>query len=461
MKITVLNGSPKGDMSVTIQYVNYIKKKFPMHELSTINIAQNISKIESDPEKFNSIINEIDKSDGVIWAFPLYIFVVSAQYKRFIELIFERNAQYAFKGKYAAVIATSVKIFDNTAINYMNAICDDLDMNYVDYFSSHMDGLLNEDVRKKLISFAGNFFSSIADHRFTLKNFSTIKYSPIQYVSEVRHEKIDTCNKKITVIADSLDSSNLNSMMSKLVACFSENIEVVVLKDIDIKGGCLGCLKCGYNYECAYTGKDQFIEFFNDKIKKSDIIIFAGAIVDRYLSSTWKRFFDRSFFNTHTPVLIDKQIGFIISGPLRQIPNLSQIMDSYSQWQMANLVGFVTDEYESGREIDEQIFSFANNLVDCAVNGYRRPNNFLGVGGWKILRDEVWGRIRFPFIADHKAYETLEIYNDFPQKKYDSKQLDELVLFMTNSEDTRKVKYNQIKNSMVKPLNDIINNPDI
>ena len=29
MKITILNGSPKGDLSATLQYVNYIHKKIP------------------------------------------------------------------------------------------------------------------------------------------------------------------------------------------------------------------------------------------------------------------------------------------------------------------------------------------------------------------------------------------------------------------------------------------------
>lgn len=460
MKIIVLNGSPKGDMSVTMQYINYIKKKFPMHELSTINIAQSINKIESDTEKFNSIINEIDKSDGVIWAFPLYIFVVCAQYKRFIELIFERNAQYAFKGKYASIVATSVKLYDNTAINYVNAICDDLEMKFVNYFSPHMDDLHKEDVRNKLEIFADQFFNSIKDCHFTYKNFDPIKYQPIKYISEISHQKINTYNKKITVVADSLDNSNLNGMINKFISCFSKEIEVVALKDIEMKGGCLGCLKCGYNFECAYTGKDQFIEFFNEKIKKSDVIIFAGTIFDRYLSSTWKMFFDRAFFNTHTPVLIDKQIGFIISGPLRQVPNLNQIMDIYSQWQMANLVGFATDEYEASKQIDEQIFSFANNLICCAVTGYRKPNNFLGVGGWKILRDEIWGPIRFPFKADHKAYKALGIYRDFPQKNYKIRFMNLALSVMVKFKKIRNEAYNQVKPSMIKGLKKIVDSTE-
>ena len=44
-----------------------------------------------------------------------------------------------------------------------------------------------------------------------------------------------------------------------------------------------------------------YIEFYNAKVRQADILVFAGAIRDRYLSSTWKTFFDRSFFNTHTP----------------------------------------------------------------------------------------------------------------------------------------------------------------
>ena len=36
MRILVLNGSPKGATSVTMQYVQYIQKMFPQHELSTV-----------------------------------------------------------------------------------------------------------------------------------------------------------------------------------------------------------------------------------------------------------------------------------------------------------------------------------------------------------------------------------------------------------------------------------------
>ena len=91
MKIVVLNGSPKGVLSITLQYVRFLEKKYPQHAFQVFNMAHDIRKIESDETLFGAIIDAIKEADGVLWAFPLYYFLVSAQYKRFVELIWERN----------------------------------------------------------------------------------------------------------------------------------------------------------------------------------------------------------------------------------------------------------------------------------------------------------------------------------------------------------------------------------
>ena len=59
MKITVLNGSPKGDTSVTMQYVHYMQNTFPQHELEIVNVAQRIRKIERDAETWETIVDQI------------------------------------------------------------------------------------------------------------------------------------------------------------------------------------------------------------------------------------------------------------------------------------------------------------------------------------------------------------------------------------------------------------------
>jgi NAD(P)H-dependent FMN reductase len=144
MKIIVLGGSPKGETSVTMQYVQFIRNKFPEHEFEVLQAAQPIRKLEQNEDAFKEIIDEVRSADGIIWAFPLYVFLVCSQYKRFIELIWERKAEGAFKGKYTAALSTSIHFYDNTAHNYMRAICDDLEMKYTGCHSAAMRDLMSE-----------------------------------------------------------------------------------------------------------------------------------------------------------------------------------------------------------------------------------------------------------------------------------------------------------------------------
>ena len=102
-------------------------------------------------------------------------------------------------------------------------------------------------------------------------------------------------------------------MTGRLSENFSGSVGLINLHDLNMKGGCLGCCQCGYDNTCIYN--DGYVDFFKSKLVPADIIIMAGSVPDRYLSSTWKQFFDRSFFNGHTPSLKGKQIGFVMQVP--------------------------------------------------------------------------------------------------------------------------------------------------
>jgi len=457
MKIIVLNGSPKGDLSATMQYVHFIQKKFPQHDLKIFNIAQQIKKIEKDEKAFQEIIDEVKSSQAVLWAFPLYVFLVSSQYKRFIELISEKGVKEAFQNRYTAVLTTSIHFFDHTAHNYMHAICDDLDMKYVGAFSADMYDLLKEKEREKLILFAGNFLEAIENRMLTSKSFGPLTHRKFDYIPGNSEKKIDDKGKKIVILTDSEgDQTSLARMIDRFKRSFSDPVEMINLYNLDIKGGCLGCIRCGHENICIYQDKDGFVEFYNSKLKTADVLIFAGTIKDRYLSSKWKQFFDRGFFNTHTPSLIGKQIGFIISGPLSQIPNLRQILEAYTEWQQANLVDVITDEHGDSAEIDALLQSFAERLIQLAGEGYIKPSTFLGVGAMKIFRDDVWGRLRFPFQADHRFYKKHGIY-DFPQKDYKARITNRILILLTKIPSMKKEIYtNRIKAEMIKPFQKIL-----
>jgi multimeric flavodoxin WrbA len=457
MKITVLNGSPKGHLSVTMQYVNFIQKKFPHHELKILNIASTIKKIEKDEKTFQEIMDDVRSSDGVLWAFPLYYLLVSSQYKRFIELIWERGTADFFKNKYTAVLSTSIHFFDHTAHNYMNAICDDLDMKYLGSFSAAMYDLLSRKGRERWTLFASEFFEGIQNRVPTSKRFSPVLYRTFDYVPGLAERKITTQGKKVLILTDLKDPhTNLGRMIERFKNSFMDEVKVTNLHQVDIKGGCLGCIQCGYDYQCSYGNQDEFIQFYKDQVKNADILIFAGTIQDRYLSSRWKMFFDRSFFHTHTPSLTEKQVGFILSGPLKQNPNLRQILEAYTEWQQANLVDIVTDEEEDSKGLDARLQHLAERAIHLAEKNYIKPKTFLGVGGMKIFRDDVWGKLRFPFQADHQFYKKHNLY-DFPQRKYKTRVINSILILLTKIPSMRKEIYRKrMKEEMLKPLQKVV-----
>lgn len=457
MRIVVLNGSPKGHQSVTMQYVQYIEKRFPRHRFTYIDISEKIQRLEKSEQAFHEVIDVVKDADGVLWAFPLFYFLVPSQYKRFIELIWERGAEEAFRDKYTAVLTTSIHILDMMAHHYMNSICDDLHMKYTGSFSASMYDLLKKEQRKQLFLFAKYFLLSIREKAPTPRNYSPLVDHLYEYRPTPVKGHLSPRGKKLLIVTDARpEQRNLNGMIARLQNSFFGYTEVVNLHDLDIKGGCLGCLQCAYNNVCVYEGNDGFVDFFNQKVRPADILVFAGAIKDRYLSSRWKCFFDRTFFNTHIPSMTGKQIGFLISGPLGQLADLRQFMEAYVELQQGNFAGIVSDEYENSDEIDGLISLLADRLIRYSVQEFKKPKSYLEVGVKKILRDEIWESMRFPFQSDHQYFEKEGLY-DFPERNFRDKVKTNFMVMITKIPFIRKEIYTkQMKPGTINPLEKIV-----
>ena len=456
MKIVVLNGSPKGPVSVTMQYVSYIAKRHPEHELKVFHVAQKIHGLEEDLERFEAIIEEIRNADGVLWAFPLYILLVSSQYKRFIELIGERKAGGAFAGRYAAALSTSINFYDNAAHGYIRGISEDLGMKYLGFYSANMHDLMKKNERERLELFAQSFFQGIANREKPQRVYTPLKTGTILPPLKPAARRVPAANKRIVVLTDAQPHHrNLQAMIERFAQGIEDSVEIHNLYDLDIKGGCMGCLRCGFENRCAYAGKDGFTDFYNSVLKTADVIVYAGTIVDRQLSWKWRQFFDRSFFNCHTPSLVGKQIAFLVSGPLSQLPELRQVYEAWMEIQRSNLVGFISDEEIGGDTIEERIDTLAAQLMRQACSGYIRPRTFLGIAGMKVFRDDIWGGLRIVFRADHRAYKQLGVY-DFPQRKIGRQILVRLGWFITGLPGIRRRFPQMIKQQMIQPYRKVL-----
>ncbi len=201
-------------------------------------------------------------------------------------------------------------------------------------------------------------------------------------------------------------------------------------------------MKCGYDYQCHY--KDGFTDFYNNQVRSADILVFAGAMKGRYLSSKWKTFFDRAFFWNHTPSLKGKQIAYIISGPISTESKLAADPGrKCSSRQSANLVDFISDEPADSKIIDSTIQRLAAQVVSYAEKDFIQPQNFLGVGGHKIFRDEIFGHIRSVWQADHRYFRKNGLY-DFEQKKRGLRMMNFFLLTACKIPSFRKKYYQNI-----------------
>ena len=451
MELLVLNGSPKGKTSATMQYIHYIQKHFPDHNLNIVNISQPIKKIENNPEAFKKIIDAVRSCDAVVWAFPVYYMLVPGNYKRFIELIWERRVEDVFRDKPAVIIATSIKYMDHAAYYYMQAICEDLGMIFMGQYTPSMYELEKENGQKQALIFAKNLFQDLENMTGMPRHYPPVVPRDFIYSPGPAQGKLDPKGKRVLIITDQQEGqSNLTGMVERFQASFSQKVEVVNLHEVETKGSCLGCVKCCYDHTCVY--KDEYINFMHEKVLRADIMIWAGAIKDRFLSSKWKIFLDRSFCNGHTPWMSGKQIGFIISGPLSQIPNIREVFEVFLELTDANICGFVTDEYGDSKDIDALLDDMAGRMMRYAEQDYIRPITFLGYGSNLVLREMFWGRFRFPFIADwQQNYSRLDEYK-FPHSYYKTRVTNTIMMQMARFPKFKKHVTNNLKDELIKPL---------
>jgi len=454
MNITVLNGSPKGDLSVTMQYVHYIEKKFPQHAFRSHNIARDINKIVKNPRALALILEDVRASHGVIWAFPVYKGLVPSQHMRFIERISEPDAREAFRGTFAAALSTSARAFDHTAHNYVRAVCDDLDMRYVDYYSADYEDLTREAERDRVIAFAAYVFHAVERDLAPPRMYRPLPVSTFTYKPAPVRRRVDPRGRKIVVLTHRLKpKSNLGKMINRFSRSLDGAVDVVDLQEIDMKGGCQGCIKCWYDNRCVY--RDGFHAFYESTIVPADILVLAGSIRGRYYSFKMKEFGDRLFFNHHRPCFNGKQMAEIVSGPFSHLATIMDITQGSSEFSHANYAGCVTDELEDSRLIDRALDGLAERLVYLSCAHYIRPTTFRGLGTHKVIRDLTWAKLRAVMPNDHRHYKENHLY-DFPYKDVKGIFMNVMMAPLTRIPAFRREMTRKMDSYMVMPYQRIV-----
>ena len=161
MNILVLNGSPKGEYSVTLQTVNFLMKFYPEHNFEVLHVGHRIKALEKD---FSGAEKALKNADLLLLSYPVYTFIAPYQLHRFIEIIKEKNID--IKGKFATQLSTSKHFYDVTAHRYIQDNCADMGLKYIRGLSADMDDILTEKGQKEAKDFFNYVLFSVENNLF-------------------------------------------------------------------------------------------------------------------------------------------------------------------------------------------------------------------------------------------------------------------------------------------------------
>ena len=143
MKICVINGSPRGQYSVTLHTSLYLEKLFPQHDFTYVDVGRRIRHTDEELAKAAEAMNA---ADVVLFSYPVYTFIAPSQLHFFFRQIKEKG--FTFEGKYATQISTSKHFYDVTAHKYVEENCRDLGMKVIRGLSADMEDLTTEKGRQ-------------------------------------------------------------------------------------------------------------------------------------------------------------------------------------------------------------------------------------------------------------------------------------------------------------------------
>ena len=438
MKILFINGSPRGRFSVTLQTCLYLAKRFPRHSFEYLNVGAGIQGLERDMAPAAAAFA---RAELVIFAYPVYTFLVPSQLHRFFELMEE--TQLPVKGKFVTQLSTSKHFFDVTAQRFVEENCRDLGMRVIRGLSADMEDLLTPRGRKE----AEDFLEYAV---FCAENGVWERETPAPEAEEPVYacalEPVKKREGFDTVIIGDLreGDESLRAMIKDFDAVYPYRTRFVNLADFSFQGGCLGCLNCALSGQCVY--KDGFDALLQDTVGRADAVIYAFRLRQHSMGSRFKMYDDRQFCNGHRTLAEGKPFGYLCLGDLAQEHNLLTVLEARCSVGHSFFAGAASDP--------EGIRNLAARTAWALEHGYNPPRSFYGVGGMKIFRDMVWLH-RGLMLDDHRFYRSHGLY-DFPQKRWPRMLMLRFLGAVLRSRRLRRVVGGRMNEGMLAPYKKVV-----
>lgn len=429
IRVLVINGSPKGDYSLTLQHSRYMLGQETNVEWKVLQAGEALSPIQFSTQWLEAAMRDIEWADAILWNTPVYTMLVPWQLIRLVQLIRQAGRPEVFLGKYATSMMTCFHYYDHLAEDWLRATSEDLGMAYMEGRTADNMDMLKKEHRAGMHFFMHEFLEACRSRAPLERKFAPLTrktspvFTPVKSATSDEDGKLSQEKQPEQLLNESVPRTvlltdeygkdgNLSRMIEVFAAAYPHPIEVVDINDFPYESGCHGCLRCELVGEC--DRKDGFQDFYMDLVNTCDVLVFGMNLEERYLRPVWKLFLDRTFSNGHRTSMMGKHTAYLVAGPLRSLPNVRQFLEGKDNVGRENAMAIIGDEGEESAQLQALLEQTALRLARATAANYQKSVNFLGLGGLKLFRDLIYS-MRGVVPDDHRFYKSNGLY-DFPQK---------------------------------------------
>lgn len=372
MKVCVLNACPKGNSSITLQYVRYISKHALNDTFKVINIGQFVTE-GTFPQKKAVALSIIKECDVILFSFPVYNALPPSQLMTFFESLSNEEKE-VFRNKKIVKISTSKHSFDNMAHKYIDLVCSDYDALTLKGYSADFDDILTKKGQTDLL----RYWKYVQD-MYRMSGFeASIKKQPSPVAAYERtHLEVNAKTNTYNIVIvtdkdiDELEAENpsLSNMIKDYISASVYKITVLnISKYLD--KGCFGCLSCCRKGKCVQA--DGFQQVHEEIIKNADAVIFAAEIKNHYLGSVFKKYDDREYYNGNRMLGKVKAFGYILSGSYQDESLLKTLLEARAEQHYVTFAGVASDDYNTA----EQLGVLRTRIEACIENQFSQSGGF-------------------------------------------------------------------------------------
>ncbi len=365
MIVSVLNGSPHGEHSATLQHVRFLASRWLGDEVRVLQVGSEVEEYCQPGEARHRLLDTIAPSNLLLVCFPVYLAMAPAQLMRLLEHLRAEGGD-CLRGKPVALLCTGEGFGMALALRSLRGALETLGCLPVGEWAGEPDSFLRPEGRERLLVYWQELHWAVERGMGQAAKGdepSSYVYSPTGSARLGIPDQVSkTIGRNTVLVTDcEREHASLRSMINTFKLLYPLTIREVSISSFYGARGCIGCSRCAHSRRCIHS--DGFEDLIENHLKPADALVFAAPVAGRLIGSAWKVIFDRLLMTGRWEATRGKPAGWLLSGSLSREGALCDWLQIVGDTQGIALVGMACDEAAEDLQVTDTLLQLAERLA--------------------------------------------------------------------------------------------------